>query len=128
MYITESERQPGRFDLGGALTSTGGMVALVYGFIRAAQEGWSDTVTVGSFVAAVVLLAAFLSIETRTRNPITPMHMFRNRNRAGTYAIMLGLAAALFGMFFFLTLFVQEVLGYSPLKAGLAFLPVSAVI
>ncbi len=106
MYITESERQPGRFDLGGALTSTGGMVALVYGFIRAAQEGWSDTLTIGAFVAAVVLLAAFLSIETRTRQPITPLHMFRNRNRAGSYAIMFALAAALFGMFFFLTLFV----------------------
>ncbi len=128
LYIAESERRPGRYDVAGALTSTAGMTSLVYGFIRAAQEGWSDTVTIAAFVAAVVLLAAFLSIETRTRNPITPMHMFRNRNRAGTYAIMLGLAAALFGMFFFLTLFVQEVLGYSPLKAGLAFLPVSAVI
>jgi EmrB/QacA subfamily drug resistance transporter len=128
LYIAESERRPGRFDISGALTSTAGMVALVYGFIRAAQEGWSDTVTIGSFVAAVVLLSVFLSIETRTRQPITPLHMFRNRNRAGSYAIMLGLAAALFGMFFFLTLFVQEVLGYSPLKAGLAFLPVSAVI
>src|SRR6266542_3184462 len=128
LYITESERQPGRFDLGGALTSTAGMVALVYGFIRAAQEGWSDVITIGSFVASVVLLGVFLSIETRTRQPITPLHMFRNRNRAGSYAIMFALAAALFGMFFFLTLFVQEVLGYSPLKAGLAFLPVSGVI
>ncbi len=128
MYITESERQPGRFDLGGALTSTGGMVALVYGFIRAAQEGWSDTLTIGAFVAAVVLLAAFLSIETRTRQPITPLHMFRNRNRAGSYAIMFALAAALFGMFFFLTLFVQNVLGYSPLRAGLAFLPVTGAL
>jgi EmrB/QacA subfamily drug resistance transporter len=128
LYITESERHPGRFDVSGALTSTAGMVALVYGFIRAAQEGWSDVVTIGSFVAAIVLLSVFLSIETRTRQPITPLHMFRNRNRAGSYGIMLGLSAALFGMFFFLTLFVQEVLGYSPLRAGLAFLPVSAVI
>src|SRR6266540_359172 len=72
LYITESERQPGRFDLGGAFTSTAGMVALVYGFIRAAQEGWSDTLTIGAFAAAVVLLAAFISIETRTRQPITP--------------------------------------------------------
>jgi EmrB/QacA subfamily drug resistance transporter len=128
LYITESERQPGRFDIAGALTSTAGMVALVYGFIRAAQQGWSDPLTVGSFVAAVVLLASFLAIETRTRQPITPLHMFRNRNRTGSYLVMLPLAAALFGMFFFLTLFVQEVLGYSPLRAGLAFLPVSAVI
>src|SRR6266508_3638452 len=108
LYITESERQPGRFDLGGALTSTAGMVTLVYGFIRAGQEGWTDALTIGSFVLAVLLLSAFLSIEPRTRQPITPLHMFRNRNRAGSYAIMFALAAALFGMFFFLTLRSEE--------------------
>src|SRR6266496_1594171 len=128
LYIAESERHPGRFDLGGALTSTAGMTALVYGFIRAAQDGWSEPVTVGSFAAAAFLLAIFLSIETRTRQPITPLHMFANRNRAGSYGVMLALAAALFGMFFFLTLFVQDVLGYSQLRAGLAFLPGSAAI
>src|SRR5215211_1990114 len=128
LYITESERQPGRFDVGGALTSTAGMTALVYGFIRAAQEGWSDPGTIGSFIAAAVLLAVFLSIEVRTRQPITPLHLFRDRNRAGSYAIMLALAAAMFGQFFFLTLFVQNVLGYSPLRAGLAFLPITAAI
>jgi EmrB/QacA subfamily drug resistance transporter len=128
LYISESERQSGRFDLAGALTSTAGMAALVYGFIRAAQAGWSDTVTIASFVAAAVLLAVFLSIETRTRQPITPLHMFRDRNRAGAYGIMLALAAAMFGMFFFLTLFVQGVLGYSPLRAGFAFLPITAAI
>src|SRR5918995_1299534 len=128
LFITESERQPGRFDLAGALTSTAGMTALVYGFIRAAQEGWSDPGTIGSFIAAAVLLALFLSIETRTSQPITPLHLFRDRNRAGSYAIMLALAAAMFGQFFFLTLFVQNVLGYSPLRAGLAFLPITAAI
>jgi EmrB/QacA subfamily drug resistance transporter len=128
LYISESERQPGRFDVAGALTSTAGMASLVYGFIRAAQQGWSDSVTIVAFVAAVVLLSVFLLIESRTRQPITPLHMFRNRNRAGSYGIMLGLTAGLFGMFFFLTLFVQNVLGYSPLRAGLAFLPVSGVI
>jgi len=109
LYITESERQPGRFDLAGALTSTAGM-------------------TVGSFTAAAVLLAAFFSIESRTSQPITPLHMFADRNRAGSYAIMLSLAAAMFGMFFFLTLFVQDVFGYSPLRAGFSFLPVTAGI
>src|SRR5215211_4806728 len=128
LFIAESERQPGRFDLGGAFTSTAGMTALVYGFIRAAQEGWSDAGTIASFAAAVALLALFLSIETRIRQPITPLHLFRDRNRAGTYVIMLALAAALFGQFFFLTLFVQDVLGYSPLRAGLAFLPITAAI
>jgi MFS family permease len=110
LYITESERQPGRFDLAGALTSTAGMTALVYGFIRAAQDGWSNPATIGSFAVAAVLLAAFFRIETRTRQPITPLHLFADRDRAGSYAIMLALAAAMFGMFFF-TLFVQDVLG-----------------
>ena len=128
LYITESERQPGKFDLGGALTSTAGMAALVYGFISAAHDGWSNLATVGSFTAAALLLAVFFSIETRSSQPITPLHMFADRNRAGSYAIMLSLAAALFGMFFFLTLFVQDVLGYSPLQAGFAFLPVTGAI
>ena len=104
------------------------MTALVYGFIRAAQEGWSDPGTVVSFAAAAVLLAVFLSIETRIRQPITPLHLFRNRNRAGSYVMMLALSAAMFGQFFFLTLFVQDVLGYSPLRAGIAFLPITAAI
>ncbi|MFF3459777.1 MFS transporter [Streptomyces sp. NPDC002730] len=127
-HIKESERHPGHFDLAGALTSTLGMVALVYGFIRAAQEGWRDRLTLASFAAAVVLLTTFILTERRSKQPITPLHMFADRNRAGTYGIMLSLAAAIFGMFFFLTLFVQDVLDFSPLQAGLAFLPVSAVI
>jgi EmrB/QacA subfamily drug resistance transporter len=128
LYLTESERQPGRFDLGGALASTAGMTALVYGFISAAHDGWTDLTTVGSFTAAAVLLAVFLSIETRTSQPITPLQLFADRDRAGSYVIMLALAAAMFGMFFFLTLFVQDVLGYSPLRAGLSFLPITAAI
>ncbi|MFB6616384.1 MFS transporter [Streptomyces sp. NPDC085524] len=126
--IRESERHPGHFDLAGALLSTTGMVALVYGFIRASQDGWRDPVTLGSFGAAVVLLTLFILNERRSPQPITPLHMFADRNRAGTYGIMLMLACAIFGMFFFLTLFVQIVLGFSPLQAGLAFLPVSAII
>lgn len=128
LYVSDSPRRSGRFDLTGALTSTLGMTALVYGFIRAAQDGWHDSVAVGSFVVAVVLLVAFVVIERRTRQPITPLHLFANRDRTGSYAIMLCLSAALFGMFFFLTLFVQDVLLYSPLRAGLAFLPISAAV
>jgi EmrB/QacA subfamily drug resistance transporter len=128
LYLTESERQPGRFDLAGAVTSTLGMGALVYGFIRAGQDGWADNLTIASFVAAAVLLTAFIRIEFTSAQPITPLHLLRDRNRGGSYLVMLCLAAALFSMFFFLTLFVQEVLGYGPLKAGLAFLPVSATI
>ncbi|SCD73739.1 drug resistance transporter, EmrB/QacA subfamily [Streptomyces sp. Termitarium-T10T-6] len=127
-FIPESERHPGHFDVIGALTSTVGMVLLVYGFIRASEDGWTDGLTLGSFAAAVVLLTVFIMIERGSKQPITPLWMFRDRNRAGSYAMMLSLAAALFGMFFFLTLFVQNVLDFSPLRAGLAFLPVSAVI
>ncbi|MFF5896797.1 MFS transporter [Streptomyces argenteolus] len=127
-FIKESERHAGHFDVLGALTSTLGMVLLVYGFIRASKDGWSDILTIGSFIAAVVCLAVFLGIERRSRQPITPLRMFRDRNRAGAYGMMLSLAAAMFGMFFFLTLFVQNILGFSPLRAGLAFLPVSAII
>ncbi|MBA2950738.1 MFS transporter [Streptomyces himalayensis] len=128
MYINESERHPGRFDISGALTSTVGMASLVYGFIRAAEEGWSDSLTLGSFGVAVVLLLAFGLIESRAREPITPLKMFADRNRSGTYVIMLSLAAAMFGMFFFIVLFVQNVLGYTPIEAGLAFLPVTVAI
>ncbi|MEU3606118.1 MFS transporter [Streptomyces sp. NPDC035033] len=127
-YIDESERHPGRFDVAGAATSTLGMAALVYGFIRASEEGWKDSLTIGSFVAAVLLLAAFALVESRAREPITPLRMFADRNRSGTYVIMLSLAAAMFGMFFFIVLWVQNVLGYSPIASGLAFLPVTVAI
>ncbi|MGW3245186.1 MFS transporter [Streptomyces sp. NPDC001070] len=127
-FISESERHPGRFDIAGAVTSTLGMASLVYGFIRAADKGWRDTLTLSSFGAAVVLLAAFVAIERRAREPITPLKMFADRNRSGTYVMMLSLAAAMFGMFFFIVIFVQNVLGYSAIAAGFAFLPVTVAI
>ncbi|WP_031081236.1 MFS transporter [Streptomyces sp. NRRL WC-3549] len=127
-HIRESERHPGNFDLLGALMSTLGMVLLVYGFIRASEDGWSNPLTIAAFVGAVVFLALFIAVERRSKQPITPLRMFRDRNRAGAYGMMLCLAAAMFGMFFFLTLFVQNVLGFSPLRAGLAFLPVSVLV
>lgn len=128
LYISESERHPGRFDIAGALTSTAGMASLVYAFIRASEEGWRDSLTLGSFGAAAVLLGAFGLIESRAKEPITPLRMFADRNRSGTYVIMLSLAAAMFGMFFFIVLFVQNVLDYTPIEAGLAFLPVTVAI
>ncbi|GAA2818428.1 MFS transporter [Kitasatospora paracochleata] len=128
MYINESERQEGTFDLPGALTSTLGLVTLVYGFIHAASDGWSSTPTLASFAVGAALLAAFVVIERRTARPITPLHLFRDRNRTGGLVMMLCLAAAMFGIFFYVTLFVQRVLGYSPLKAGVAFLPISVAI
>jgi EmrB/QacA subfamily drug resistance transporter len=128
MFIAESPRQPGRLDLAGALTSTGGMSALVYGFIRASSDGWGDRVTLAAFGAAVALLAAFVLIESRTAQPITPLRLFRDRSRSASYIVRLLLVAGMFGMFFFLTQFVQEVLGLSPLLAGVSFLPMTAML
>jgi EmrB/QacA subfamily drug resistance transporter len=127
--IAETERRKShRLDVPGAITSTGGMAALVYGFIHAASYRWGATTTLASFAIAVVLLTSFVVIESRTASPIMPLRLFRNTARVGSYIVMLVLGAAVFAMFYFLTQFVQEVLGYSPLKAGFAFVPVSFVI
>ncbi len=128
LFVTESPRQPGRFDLAGALTSTGGMTALVYGFIRAASDGWADRMALAAFGAAVVLLALFLLTEARTQQPITPLRLFGSLSRSGSYLSRLLLVAGMFGMFFFLTQFVQEILGFSPLTAGIAFLPMTLTV
>jgi predicted MFS family arabinose efflux permease len=128
LVLVESGRGEGRFALADAVTSTLGIGALVYGFIHAANKGWTDPVTVSSFAAAVVLLAVFLAIEARSAQPLMPLRLFRNRNRVGAYVVMIITGAAVLSMFYFLTQFVQDVLRFSPIKAGLAFLPVSAVI
>ncbi|WP_236570709.1 MFS transporter [Streptomyces sp. GF20] len=128
MFIRETERKPARFDLGGALTSTVGMTALVYGFIRASESGWSDSLTLASFGLAVVLLALFIFIETHAKQPITPLRLFADRNRATGYLSLLFVMAAGNAMFFFLTQFLQEVRGFTPIQAGLAFVPLAVLI
>lgn len=127
-FLRESERLPGRFDLAGAFTSTAGTSALVYGFIRAARHGWGEGVTVAAFGGAVVLLVAFVVVEARAGQPIMPLRLFTGRDRCGAYGMRLLLTAAMSGMLFFLTLFVQNVLGYSPLRTGLAFLPTTLAL
>ena len=127
-FLPETARQPGRFDVAGALTSTAGMSALVYAFIRAASHGWSDSLTIAAFAAAGTLLAAFLVIEARSAHPVTPLRLFADRGRSASYLIRLLLVAGMFGMFFFLTQFLQEVLGFSPLRAGIAFLPMTIAL
>jgi predicted MFS family arabinose efflux permease len=128
LFLTESQPQPGRFDITGALTSTAGMTALVYGFIRAASDGWGDGLALGAFAAAIVLLGLFILNESRARQPITPLRLFADRGRAGSYLARLLLVAGMFGMFFFLTQFVQDILGFSPLRAGISFLPMTAAL
>jgi EmrB/QacA subfamily drug resistance transporter len=128
LVVAETPRQSGRIDLTGAVTSTAGMTALVYGFVHAASSGWSDPTTLGSFALGAALLAAFVLVERRAVAPITPLGLFADRTRSGAYVARLLMFAAMFGMFFFLTQFLQDVLGYSPIRTGLAFLPVTIAL
>ena len=121
--LTESTSTSKHLDIPGALTATAGMVALVYGLSHAATAGWSSAGTLGPLAAAVVLLGMFGLIETRDHEPLLPLRIFANRNRTGAYAIMFCLATAVFAMFFFLTQFLQNVRGWSPIQTGLGFLP-----
>ncbi|NUR60218.1 MAG: MFS transporter [Catenulispora sp.] len=119
-------RAPGvRVDVVGALLATAGMAALVFGFSRAEVDGWGAGVTIGSLIAGVVLLAAFLIAQTRISAPLLPLRVLRNRRRAGSYLAVLSLAIGFFAALFFLTFYLQDVLRYSPVKAGLAFLPLT---
>ena len=131
--LGESERRRGAFDLPGAITGSLGLASLVYGLSSAATSPngvshWGDTKVIVSLVAAVVLLVTFGFIEVRSKHALVPMRVLRSRDRTGSYLIMLCVGTALFGMFFFLTLFVQGVWGYSALKTGLAYLPMIATV
>jgi EmrB/QacA subfamily drug resistance transporter len=126
--LPSSQRQRGHFDAAGAITSTAGMSALVYAFITVASHGWTSRLALGSFAVAVLLLGAFLLVETRSSQPITPLWLVRDRSRAASYLARLLLVAGMFGSFFFLTQFVQEVLGFTPLAAGVAFVPMTAAL
>jgi EmrB/QacA subfamily drug resistance transporter len=129
MYLHESERYKGGFDLLGAVTSVGGMVALVYAFIHAARDGWNNGQTYVLFPLAGLLLIAFVLIDAFVaKHPMLPIRLLRNRSRSGAYLIMLMIGAGLFGMFYFLTFYFQQVMGYSALKAGVAYLPLPFVI
>ncbi|MFE3203971.1 MFS transporter [Embleya sp. NPDC055664] len=116
----------GRLDIPGALTSTLGVTALVYGVIRAADKSWGDGLTIGSLTLSAVLIAAFIVIELKVERPLMPMRLFRNRNRSASYVVMALAAGGMMGSFFFITLYMQLVAGYSPIKSGLAYLPLCA--
>ncbi len=123
--LNESEKEKIDLDLSGSILSIVGVGLLVYGLIHASQSGWSTSITIGSFVIAGVSLIAFVIREMTARQPLMKLAIFSDRTRTSTYVVMLLLSAALFAIFFFLTIYVQEIHGYSPLKAGFAFLPVS---
>lgn len=115
----------GAFDLPGAVTSTLGMGALVFGLVRSAEAGWSDASTWGTLAAAVLLLGVFVVIEARSATPMTPLHLFANRQRAAAYAARALFLGAMVGFFFFSTQLMQVALGYSPIQAGFGFLPMT---
>ncbi|MBO0845792.1 MAG: MFS transporter [Nocardioides sp.] len=129
-FLRESESHSGQLDVPGAIAGTSGLLAIVYGLTRAGNPayGWSDAWTMTSLVTGLVLLLLFMLVETRVAHPLLPFRLFRNRTRAASFAAMMLLPAAMFAMFFFLSLFIQNVMGYSPLKAGFAFLPFSIFI
>jgi EmrB/QacA subfamily drug resistance transporter len=128
LVLPETARAQGAFDLTGALTSTLGMTGLVYGFTSAASHGWGDTETIIPFVAGLILLVLFVLTERRAEAPITPLKLFADRNRLSAYLGRLFLVAGMFGMFFFLTQFLQNILGYSPIDTGFAFLPLTLLV
>jgi EmrB/QacA subfamily drug resistance transporter len=126
--MAESPRRPGRIDVAGAITGTGGVALLVYGLSKTATgpdgaSHWGDAQVLTSLAASVVLLVSFVLIERRSSHPLLPMRVLADRNRSGAYLIMLCIGTALFGLFFFLTLFMQNVLGYSAIRSGIAYLP-----
>ena len=115
-----------RYDIPGAVVVTAGLVSLVYGFTKAAEDGWDATATIGFIAAGLVLLAAFVVIELRSSHPLLPLRILLDRNRGGAYLASTLIGAGLFGAFLFLTFYFQVVLRYTPVKAGLASLPVTA--
>jgi EmrB/QacA subfamily drug resistance transporter len=119
------EHKRSSFDLSGAVLVTGGMLLLIYVLIEAPTVGWGTTRTIGELAAALVILAAFVANELRTRNPLVPLSIFRIKGLAAANATQLITFSGLYSMFFFLSLYMQNVLGYSPIQTGLAYLPLT---
>ena len=129
-YVPESRDVAAHrsYDIAGAVTVTGGLMALVYAIVDAQSAGWGSTRTLGFFAIAAVLLAAFVAIEVRAASPLVRLSIFRIRSLLTANVAMLLAMSGIFAMFFFNTLYLQRVLGYGPLEAGLAFLPFTAGI
>jgi EmrB/QacA subfamily drug resistance transporter len=126
-YLPETARRSGQVDIAGALCSTLGMATLVFGIVHSADAGWTNIVTIASTTAGVLLLAAFVMVERHVPQPIMPLRLFLSRERSGAYAARLLFMGAMAPFWFFTTLYLQNVAGYSPVTAGLAFLPTTLV-
>ena len=124
----EVPEQRSRIDVGGTLTATGGLFAIVYGLANAETHSWTDPVTIGMLVAGAVLLVAFVAIQRRTPNPLLPLRVVLDRDRGGALLAMLLSGAGMFAVFLFLTYYLQQTLAFSPIESGLAFLPMTVAI
>jgi EmrB/QacA subfamily drug resistance transporter len=125
---TRSEDEVRHFDVAGATTITLSLSALVFGLLDAESAGWGSAQTIGTLVASALLLGAFVVIERRSRAPLVPFSIFRIRTITGANVVGILVGASLFSMFFFISLYMQQVLGYSPIKAGLSYLPLAVSI
>jgi EmrB/QacA subfamily drug resistance transporter len=126
-FLPRLRRVPGRFDLVGAVASTLGVGAIIFGIVGTAEEGWASPRTIVSLTVGVVLLVVLVLNEARVAQPIMPLRLFASRQRTGAYVIRFLYLGAMMGFFYFTTQFLQNVYGFSPLTAGLGFLPMSAV-
>ncbi len=126
--LPQTERHPGRFDVAGAVTSTLGMTLLVYGFVRAAEAGWGNGVAIGAFALGLALIVSFVVNELVAEQPITPMRLFTERVRAGSYLARAFINGGMFSFFFYISQYLEGVRNYSPLGVGYAFLPLTLVM
>jgi len=127
VFVHETPRTGGRFDITGAITSTLGMTALVYGITLTSDAGWADPIALVSIAAGLVVLAGFVVIEWRVPQPILPLRVVADPVRGGAFLARMLFAGAIFGYFFFASQYMQGALGFSPLAAGLGFLPMTIV-
>ena len=125
---SRSESETRNFDAAGAVSVTAGLSVLVYALVDATEAGWGSTQTLGLLALSAALLAAFVAIELRSQAPLVPFRIFRLRTLTGANVVGLLVGASLFSMFFFITLYMQQVLGYSAIKAGLSYLPLALMI
>jgi len=125
---SRSESETRHFDAAGAVTVTAGLSLLVYAIVDANDAGWGSTQTLGLLAVSAALIAAFVAIELRSHAPLVPFRIFRIRTLTGANVVGLLVGGSLFSMFFFITLYMQQVLGYSPIDAGLSYLPLALMI
>jgi hypothetical protein len=128
LLVNQAQPQRPRIDLPGVATASAGLFALVYGVSNAETDSWSAPVTIVALAASAVLLITFVAIERRTTDPLLPLHIVWDRARGGAYASIALAGGGVFGVFLFLTFYMQQNLGFSPLTTGLAFLPMTATV